>query len=198
MLPTIAVHDVCHLSPSARNRKSRRAGDVLSEQVSAVPLETILWHPGRATAAARSDRQLRHVPYAPESEELGSVGDMWAVDLDGMAVFLGQFHPSVSMHLDATGRRAGPDGGFAILRAMSPMYAEIIFRVHAEYDLAPGVYYTPAHFSGRLVVNRQEGTVEDFYLGIPTDTSLNVTLTYTLPTVCRPRSTPGWSRSVLL
>src|SRR5262249_40430398 len=55
-------------------------------------------------------------------ETVGEVGQLWALDLDRMAKILGQFHPRPSMHLVAVGRRAGPDGAFAILRAVSPSH----------------------------------------------------------------------------
>ena len=86
------------------------------------------------------------------------------------------------MHIDSTGRLAGPDGGFAILRAVGKTHAEIVFRIHAEIEPEQGVFFTPAHFSGSLLVNKQLGTVEHFRLGIPTDGGLNATLTVALPT----------------
>jgi hypothetical protein len=125
-------------------------------------------------------------------EKLGAVGQVWSIDPTKVAKLLRQFHPSVSMHINAEGRRVGPDGAFAILRAKSPSRLEIAFRAHAEFDLTselaknlpPGRrqlldrgWYTPAYFSGRMIVNRDAGTVEYFQLGLPTDRSLNVHLT---------------------
>jgi hypothetical protein len=90
------------------------------------------------------------------------------------------------MHLVAAGRRAGPDGAFAILRAKSPTYLDIAFRVHAEFyltrdDGSPAqlvdAWYSPAYLSGRILVNQQTGKVDHFRLGLPTDKSLNVHLT---------------------
>src|SRR5262249_27516509 len=60
---------------------------------------------------------------------------------------------------------------------------DIAFRVHGEYYLTPDdkplvkTWYTPAYFSGHLLVNRKKGTVDYFRLGIPTDKALNVHLT---------------------
>jgi hypothetical protein len=118
-------------------------------------------------------------------EAVGEVGQLWALDADKVAKFLTQFHPRPSMHLVAPGRRAGPDGAFAILRAVSPSYLDIVFRIHAEFYLTPdsgpgrfiGAWYTPAYFSGRVVVNKQTGTVDCFRLGLATDKALNVHLT---------------------
>jgi hypothetical protein len=114
------------------------------------------------------------------------LGQVWAVDPDRVKIFLRQFHPNPQMHLVATGRRAGPDGAFALLRAVSPTYAEIVFRIHAEFFVTPPVggdlqsvyaWLTPAYFRGRLVVNKVKGTVEHFQLALPTEKSLNVFLT---------------------
>jgi hypothetical protein len=101
-------------------------------------------------------------------------------------LFLSQFHPNASLHLAATGRRAGPDGAFAVLRAVSPTHADIVFRVHAEFYVTPpdagdwqGVYawLTPAYFTGRILVNKKTGNVEHFRLALPTEKALNVFLT---------------------
>jgi len=118
---------------------------------------------------------------------IGEVGQIWALDPEKMASVLKQFHPHPSMHLIASGRRAGPDGAFAILRAVSPDFLDIAFRIHAEYFLTPGegtpgtapinAWYTPAYFTGRMLVNRTAGTVDYFRLGLPTEKALNVHLT---------------------
>jgi hypothetical protein len=121
------------------------------------------------------------------AKEPGAVGQMWAVDLDKCAEFLKQFHPNPSMRLVAKGRRAGPDGAFAVLRAVSPTHLDILLRVHAEFDVLPdrekryGVaseaWYSPGYLIGRLVINRQSGTVEYFSLGVPTDKRYNIHVT---------------------
>jgi hypothetical protein len=118
---------------------------------------------------------------------VGEVGQLWKMDADKLAGFLKQFHPHPSMHLTAPGRRAGPDGAIAILRAASPSYLDIAFRVHAEFYLTPddwpaelppiGAWYTPAFFTGQILVNTQAGAVEHFRLELPTDKALNVHLT---------------------
>lgn len=125
--------------------------------------------------------------FLPEVVE--GVGQLWALDAARVAAFLKQFHPRPSMNLIAPGRRAGPDGAFAILRAASLSHLDVIFRVHAEFDVAPdgyapmgiGAYYTPAYFSGRMVVNKQTGKVDHFRLALATDKSLNVHLTVAVP-----------------
>ncbi len=110
-------------------------------------------------------------------EQMGRVGEIWELDLAKVAGFLKQFHGNPSMRIAAAGRRAGPDGGFATLRAVSPTYFDVRFRVHAEFKLSSVVWYTPAYFRGRLLINRETGTVEYFRLGLPPKNSLNVHLT---------------------
>jgi hypothetical protein len=118
---------------------------------------------------------------------VGEVGQLWALDADKMMEILRQFHPRPSLHLVASGRRAGPNGAFAILRAVSPSYLDIVFRLHAEFYLTPDdwpadqpllrAWYTPAYFSGRVLVNRRTGTVDYFRLALANDKALNVHLT---------------------
>ncbi len=132
-------------------------------------------------------------------ERIEAVGQVWELDAKRVTAFLKQFHSRASLHVMAPGRRAGPDGAFGILRAMSPSYLDILFRVHAEFEVTPKVnpkqlalagvvaatkpdtpltaWFTPAFFSGRMIINRNSGTVDYFYLGIPTDKSLNTHLT---------------------
>ena len=113
--------------------------------------------------------------FLPES--VNAVGQTWEIRADDVAGILGQFHPQPSMHLIALGRRAGPDGAFALLRAMSTTHLEVLFRIHAEFDLAQNVWLTPACFWGRMLVDREAGTVEHFRLWVPTDNPLNMHLT---------------------
>lgn len=116
------------------------------------------------------------------------VGQMWSLDADKIVKFLKQFHAAPSMRLVARGRRAGPDGAFGILRAVSPTHSDIVFRIHAEYDVmpdeyksrspTPGGWYSPAYFLGRLVIDRSKQTVEYFRIGLPTDDRHNVHCTF--------------------
>ena len=119
--------------------------------------------------------------FLPEHEDISAAGEVWRIDVKRAAQFLTQFHPAISTHINSTGRLSGPDGGFAIVRALSPDYVEIAFRIHAEIEPEEGVFYTPAHFSGFMTINKQTKRVERFRLAIPTE-SLNATLTVALPT----------------
>jgi hypothetical protein len=108
---------------------------------------------------------------------LPSVGDVWEMRPDDMARILRQFHPRPSMHLVSLGRRAGPDGAFAILRAASPTHLDIVFRIHVEFDIAQNMWLTPACFLGRMIVDREAGVVSHFSVWAPAEHPLNVHLT---------------------
>ena len=107
-----------------------------------------------------------------------TVGDVWELDLDKVIPFLSQFHPGATGEL-----RHGQKGAFACLRALSPDYADITFRIHAEFTLAtrrnpdwkPGsdeskVYlsrFIPSQYTGRLRINLKTGIICDFSLALP-------------------------------
>ncbi len=110
------------------------------------------------------------------------VEDVWELDVNEVIPFLRQFHPGATaeMHINpGVWRRADnrrvvvrgveSDGAFACLRALSPGYAEIAFRIHAEFllDKDADAYFTPAQFTGRLILNRQDGTIREFWLYLP-------------------------------
>ena len=111
-----------------------------------------------------------------------TVGDLWELDVNKIIPFLRQFHSGATaeMHINpgawmhADGRRVvisgmESDGGFASLRALSSGYAEIVFRIHAEFllDKEAPAYFTPAQFTGRLILNRKGGTIREFWLYLP-------------------------------
>ena len=112
-----------------------------------------------------------------------AVGDVWELDSDRIIPFLRQFHPGATTTL-----HQGEEGAFACLRALSSVYAEIVFRIHAEFTLSSNAYeewrcansleddegeslFIPSQFAGRLVVNLQKGTVRAFSLHLPTRNS---------------------------
>ncbi len=107
-----------------------------------------------------------------------AVGDVWELDLDSVIPFLLQFHAG------ATGKlRHGQKGAFACLRALSEDYADIRFRIHAEFTLAtrrkPGwkpdthehlideARFIPSQYAGRLLINLKTGVICDFALALP-------------------------------
>ncbi|MYB00264.1 hypothetical protein F4X90_11390 [Candidatus Poribacteria bacterium] len=114
------------------------------------------------------------------------VGHVWDLDMDEVLPFLRQFHPGATaeMHINPGGEgsveifgrsislvKVGleSEGAFACLRALSSTYAEVVFRIHAEFQLdeEARAYFTPAQFIGRLILNRNHGTIRDFWLYLP-------------------------------
>ncbi len=114
------------------------------------------------------------------------VGHVWKLDTNGVIPFLQQFHPGATgeMHINPGGEgvieifgrrivliKVGleSEGAFACLRALSQTYAEIVFRIHAEFQLnkEARAYFTPAQFTGRLILNRNNGSIREFSLYLP-------------------------------
>ena len=108
-----------------------------------------------------------------------SVSDLWELDSEGVVQFLRQFHPGATTKL-----HHGTEGAYACLRALSSKYAEITFRIHADFALSSIAYgnwrrdnslkedegkarFIPSQFAGRLVVNLKEKTVRAFSLALP-------------------------------
>lgn len=111
-----------------------------------------------------------------------AVGSVWELDTNKIIPFLRQFHPGATaeMHINpgawrdtAHGREVisgmESDGAFACLRALSASYVEIAFRIHAEFvlDKEARAYFTPAQFTGRLILNRKDRTIREFRLYLP-------------------------------
>ena len=111
-----------------------------------------------------------------------AVGEVWELDLDKVIPFLSQFHPG------ATGKlRHGQKGAFACLRALAADYADITFRIHAEFTLATRpnpawkfgsdkrrmdlARFIPSQYTGRLLINLKTGAIRDFSLTLPSRNS---------------------------
>lgn len=108
-----------------------------------------------------------------------AVGDVWKLDPNRLISFLHQFHPGAT-----TAVYHGAEGAFACLRAFSSDYAEVAFRIHADFTLESTAYkawqdenssedddnksrFVPSHFVGRLLINLKTGTVRAFSLHLP-------------------------------
>ncbi len=97
------------------------------------------------------------------------VGDVWALEPEGVLPFLRQFHPGATTVLSVFSRRTRKHEGVkACLRALSPEYADIVLRIHGQFWLkAPRTRLLPAQFSARLLLNWHEGIVCRFSLSLP-------------------------------
>ena len=93
-----------------------------------------------------------------------SVGDVWEIKHEGVLNLLKQLHPepNVDMHLNA----GDSCGLWACLRAFNDEYADITFRIHAEFKLTDG-WFTPSQFKGNLVIDRINGSIVNFKMYVP-------------------------------
>ena len=97
-------------------------------------------------------------------DEPVSIGESWKVDAEGTLTLLRQLHPnpSLDMHINVGDSR----GLWACLRAYNDKFADIVFRIHAEFKLEDG-WFTPSQFAGHLVIDRIEEKVAFFGMYVP-------------------------------
>lgn len=93
-----------------------------------------------------------------------AIGDLWQIQKDGALKLLRQLHPDprIDMHIDI----GDSSGLWACLRAYNHQFADILFRVHAEFALEDG-WFTPSQFAGRLIINRFKKTITFFEMCVP-------------------------------
>ena len=98
-----------------------------------------------------------------------SVGECWQIQAGGALTLLRQLHPNpqLDLHLDS----GDSHGLWACLRAYNDEFAEILFRIHAEFVMNSGKF-TPSQFTGNLVINRIQEKVVFFKMYVP-PTTLN-------------------------
>lgn len=86
---------------------------------------------------------------------------------------LSMFHPRPFLR-----SRFPPQGGVASVRAYNKEYLDISFRLHAEFQLSEPpnnpMWFTPAQFTGNLIISRDYKKIIYFHMYVPTDKKLNV------------------------
>ena len=93
-----------------------------------------------------------------------SVGDFWQIEEEGTLELLRQLNPNPRLNLRIN---AGDSHGlWACLRAYNDEFAEIVFRIHAEFVLNDG-RFTPSQFTGHLVIDRISEKIASFKMYVP-------------------------------
>lgn len=93
-----------------------------------------------------------------------SIGECWQIEEEGVLTLLRQLHPNPELDLDLDS--GDSHGLWACLRAYNNEFAEILFRIHAEFVMKSG-RFTPSQFAGHLVINRLEKMVVSFKMHVP-------------------------------
>ena len=96
-----------------------------------------------------------------------SVGECWEIQETGVLELLRQFHPNPRLNLDIN--NGDSYGLWACLRAYNEKFADIVFRIHAEFEFADG-RFTPSQFAGHLVVDRIKKEITFFQMHVPKGT----------------------------
>ncbi len=96
--------------------------------------------------------------------EAVAVGDLWQVKEEGALALLKQLNPNPRFSLDIN--NGDSYGLWACLRAYNDKFAEIVFRIHAEFVLNEG-RFTPSQFKGHLLIDRMNEKVVSFKVYVP-------------------------------
>ena len=102
-------------------------------------------------------------------QEPVSVGEYWEIEEESALTLLRQLNPRPQLDLEIGGEDSY--GLWACLRAYNDAFAEILFRIHAEFVLEKG-WFTPSQFAGHLVIDRLKKKVAAFKMHVP-ETTLN-------------------------
>ena len=98
-----------------------------------------------------------------------SVGECWQIQEEGALTLLKQLYPRPKLKLEID---SGDSYGlWACLRAYNDEFADIMFRIHAEFIMERGKF-TPSQFSGHLVIDRLQENIVSFKMYVP-PTTLN-------------------------
>ena len=102
-------------------------------------------------------------------QESVSVGECWQIEEEAALTLLRQLSPCPQLELEIGG--ADSFGLWACLRAYNDAFAEILFRIHAEFVLEKG-WFAPSQFAGYMVIDQNEQKVVAFKMHVP-DATLN-------------------------
>ena len=104
-------------------------------------------------------------------KEAVSVATPWEIAPAGALELLKQLHPnpSLSMRGELPYRKTESQGLWACLRAYDAEFADIAFRIHAQFALKDG-WFTPSQFTGHFVIDRIKRSVAFFRMSVPNST----------------------------
>ncbi len=105
-----------------------------------------------------------------------SVGECWQIEEEGALTLLRQLNPRPQLDLEIGGEDSR--GLWACLRAYNDAFAEILFRIHAEFVLEKG-WFAPSQFAGHVVIDQMEKNVVTFRMYVP-DATLNFDARWTI------------------
>ena len=93
-----------------------------------------------------------------------SIGECWEVEKKGVLALLQQLLPNPSLDM----RNDGGDscGKWACLRAYNDQFADVVFRIHAEFAIQDG-WFTPSQFAGHLIIDRITARIVFFQIRVP-------------------------------
>ena len=95
-----------------------------------------------------------------------SVGDCWQIE-EGVLELLRQLYPNPRLDLQIN--NGDSYGLWGCLRAYNDRFADIQFRIHAEFNLKNG-RFTPSQFAGHLVIDRIKEEITFFQMHVPKGT----------------------------
>ena len=101
--------------------------------------------------------------------EAVSVGECWKIEEEGVLTLLKQLYPRPCLEL--TIDSGDSYGLWGCLRAYNDRFADIVFRIHAEFIMKSGKF-TPSQFAGHLFMDRVQERVVSFKMYVP-DATLN-------------------------
>lgn len=96
-----------------------------------------------------------------------SVGECWQIQESGVLALFRQLHTALNLKMDVD---SGDSSGlWACLRAYNDRFADIVFRVHAEFRFEDG-WLAPSQFAGNLIIDQLEGEIAFFQMSVPEGT----------------------------
>ncbi len=95
------------------------------------------------------------------------VGECWQIKKDGVLELLRQLNPKPN--LDININNGDSLGLWACLRAYNDEFADIVFRIHAEFVIEGG-RFTPSQFAGHLVIDQIKEEITFFHMCVPNGT----------------------------